>query len=206
MTDIREVLRRWSAGQAVRAIARETAVDRKTVDRYVAAARVRGFGRGSEVSDTLVAEVNHAVQDRPLPPASEQWKALETQRIRIERWLQAETRPRCHRETARAPAPSPALRGRSGCANCTGLYIAAILCDHDSRHVEDGLEGDGAWMAGEREAVFVDGDRVRPRAVRRRVFGSCGAGPNALVPGRGVRRFQRHFRQQEQARPRPHPA
>jgi transposase len=42
MIEIREVLRRWSAGQAVRAVARETGVDRKTVDRYVTAARELG--------------------------------------------------------------------------------------------------------------------------------------------------------------------
>jgi len=42
MIEIREVLRRWSAGQAVRAVARETGVDRKTVDRYVSAARELG--------------------------------------------------------------------------------------------------------------------------------------------------------------------
>jgi transposase len=91
MTDIREVLRRWSAGQAVRAIARETRVDRKTVDRYVAAGTARGFGRGSEVSDELVGEVSRAVQDRELPPPSEQWKELEKHRSRVEQWLQAET-------------------------------------------------------------------------------------------------------------------
>ena len=42
MIEIREVLRRWSAGQAVRAVARETGVDRKTVDRYVSVAREVG--------------------------------------------------------------------------------------------------------------------------------------------------------------------
>ena len=40
MIEIREVLRRWTAGQAVRAVARETGVDRKTVERYVNGARV----------------------------------------------------------------------------------------------------------------------------------------------------------------------
>ena len=51
MIEIREVLRRWTAGQSVRAVARETGVDRKTVDRYVNAARESGMEPGSELSD-----------------------------------------------------------------------------------------------------------------------------------------------------------
>ncbi len=51
MIEVRETLRRWSAGQALRAIARETGVDRKTVGRYAAAAVEHGFVRGAEVTD-----------------------------------------------------------------------------------------------------------------------------------------------------------
>ena len=35
MTDVKEVLRRWTAGQSVRQMARESGVDRKTVRRYI---------------------------------------------------------------------------------------------------------------------------------------------------------------------------
>ncbi|MFZ5889612.1 MAG: hypothetical protein ACOY0T_00975 [Myxococcota bacterium] len=90
MIEIREVLRRWTAGQAVRAIARETGADRKTVDRYVTAARELGAAVGTEPSDELVAEVSQRVQGRPLPAASDQWQELEKFRPRIEYWLNAE--------------------------------------------------------------------------------------------------------------------
>lgn len=91
MIEIREVLRRWSAGQAVRAVARETGVDRKTVDRYVKAARELGAVVGVELSDDVVAEVGQRVQARPLPAASEQWHELEKFRPRIEYWLKSES-------------------------------------------------------------------------------------------------------------------
>lgn len=91
MIEIREVLRRWSTGQAVRAIARETGVDRKTVDRYVAAAQDVGAVVGTEPSEEVVSEVSQRVQARPLPPASEQWLELEKHRPRIEHWLRCET-------------------------------------------------------------------------------------------------------------------
>jgi hypothetical protein len=62
MIEIREVLRRWSAGQAVRAVGRETGVDRKTVDRYVTAARELDAVVGVEPSDDVVAKVSQRVQ------------------------------------------------------------------------------------------------------------------------------------------------
>ncbi len=43
MIDVREVLRRWAAGQSQRQIARETGIDRKTVARYIAAALELGL-------------------------------------------------------------------------------------------------------------------------------------------------------------------
>ena len=58
MIEIREGLRRWTAGQAVRAVARETGVDRKTVARYVAATREFGLERGAEATETLITEVS----------------------------------------------------------------------------------------------------------------------------------------------------
>ena len=91
MIEVRETLRRWSAGQALRAIARETGVDRKTVGRYAAAAVEHGFVRGAEVTDELVTKVSQVVQERPLPPASEQWKALEREHARLEKWLSGDS-------------------------------------------------------------------------------------------------------------------
>lgn len=49
MTEIREVLRRWQAGQSARAIAREGVVDRKTATRYIEAAKAEQLAPTSEL-------------------------------------------------------------------------------------------------------------------------------------------------------------
>src|SRR5262249_49440579 len=87
MIDIREVIRRWQAGQSARLIARETGADRKTVGRYIEAARSCELDSQSGLSDEVVAEVGQRVQARPLPPPSAAWKVLEAERPRIEAWL-----------------------------------------------------------------------------------------------------------------------
>jgi transposase len=89
MIEVREVLRRFGAGQSKRRIGRETGTGRNTVDRYVAAAEERGFDASSgEPSAELVEAVLRAVQDRPLPEPSEQRVSLSAHRDHIERWLQ----------------------------------------------------------------------------------------------------------------------
>ena len=88
MIEVREVLRRFGAGQSKRQVGRETGMGRNTVDRYVAAAEERGFGAGSgEPSAELVESVMQAVQARPAPAPSEQRVALLTRREQIETWL-----------------------------------------------------------------------------------------------------------------------
>jgi predicted transcriptional regulator len=54
MIDVREVLRRWQAGQGLRRIARESGLDRKTVRRYQEAAEQSGVESSSELTDELV--------------------------------------------------------------------------------------------------------------------------------------------------------
>jgi transposase len=88
MTDVREVLRRWQAGQSARAIARDAVADRKTVGRYIEAARSEGVKVQDELSDELVARVATRVQVREVPAHSEQRAALDRHRARIEHWLE----------------------------------------------------------------------------------------------------------------------
>jgi transposase len=87
MLDVKEVLRRWQAEQSARAIARAGVGERKTVGRYIAAAKGLGIGAKDELSDDVVRRVLLAVQERPLPEPSEQWRALQAERERIEKWL-----------------------------------------------------------------------------------------------------------------------
>lgn len=94
MIDVKEVLRRWSAGHSDRRIGREAGVDRKTVARYTAAATRLGLERGRETTDAEVHEVAQCVQARPLVAPSDEWTEVAKHRERIERWLagDAETR------------------------------------------------------------------------------------------------------------------
>jgi transposase len=95
MIDVKEVLRRWSAGQGDRKIGREAGVDRKTVARYTVAATKLGLERGRELTEGEVHEIAQRVQARPLVAPSEEWNEVAQHRERIERWLAGdrETRP-----------------------------------------------------------------------------------------------------------------
>ncbi len=95
MIDVKEVLRRWSAGQSNRQIGREAGTDRKTVARYTDAASKLGVERGGEVTDDIVHEVAQCVQSRPLVAPSDEWNAIAQHRERVEWWLTGDdnTRP-----------------------------------------------------------------------------------------------------------------
>lgn len=92
MIDVRELLRRRAAGQATRKIARETGIDRKTVERYVRAAQKLGLALDAELSDAVVHEVAHDVQAREPPDPSAERIEVARHRARIEAWL-AQKRP-----------------------------------------------------------------------------------------------------------------
>lgn len=95
MIDVKEVLRRWSAGHGDRKIAREVGADRKTIARYVKAAATLGIERGVELTDAVVHDVAQCVQARPIVPPSDEWSEVAHHRPLIERWLAGdrETRP-----------------------------------------------------------------------------------------------------------------
>ena len=69
VVEIREVLRRWLGGEGLRAIDRNTGVDRKTVRRYVEAAQAVGVVAGgdeSQLTDAVIGLVCLAVRpERP---------------------------------------------------------------------------------------------------------------------------------------------
>src|ERR1044071_1635348 len=87
MMDVKEVRRRWQAGQSARAMARAGIGDRKTVGRYIDAAAAIGIEKTAELDDDAGRRVLLAVQERPLLEPSEEWAALEGERERIEKWL-----------------------------------------------------------------------------------------------------------------------
>ena len=93
MIDVKEVLRRWSAGHSDRKIAREAGVDRKTAARYTTVAKSL-FERGRALTDDEVHEVAQRVQARPLAPTSDEWNEIARHRPLIERWLAGDTETR----------------------------------------------------------------------------------------------------------------
>ena len=89
MIDIREILRRWQAGQSARQMARDGVVDRKTALRYIHAAKACSLQLHSEVGDEQIAKVAACIQARPAAERSKSWQRLLAQRARIEGWLHA---------------------------------------------------------------------------------------------------------------------
>ena len=87
MIDVKEILRRWSAGHGDRKIGRETGTDRKTAGRYTAIAVRLGLPRDRELTDAEVHEVAQSVQARPLRDTSTEWTAIATHKERIAEWL-----------------------------------------------------------------------------------------------------------------------
>ena len=87
MIDVREVLRRWSAGHSNRKISRETGTHRTTAARYIAAAQGLGIEPGHEFTDDEVHEIAQRVQARPLRDPSEVRRTLDEQEACIAEWL-----------------------------------------------------------------------------------------------------------------------
>jgi len=87
MIDVKEILRRWSAGHGDRKIGRETGTNRKTAGRYTSVAVQLGLERGRELTDAEVHEVAQRVQARPLRDTSTEWAAVAAHKERIVEWL-----------------------------------------------------------------------------------------------------------------------
>ncbi len=88
--DYREVVRRWLAGDGMRALARGTGLDRKTVRRIVHAAERLGLKRGDPLpeDDTVSALVRDLRSVPPAPSLGETEQSLLPYRNRIRRWLE----------------------------------------------------------------------------------------------------------------------
>ena len=81
MLEVKEVLRRWLAGDAKKAIARSVGVSRNTVRAYVKAAVKCGLSGQPDVSDEHLAAVMGELRRAQLEPAhGESWATCEAQR------------------------------------------------------------------------------------------------------------------------------
>jgi hypothetical protein len=86
--EIREVLRRFCLGEGLRAIARGTGSDRKTVGKYVAAAIAAGLRRGEAgPTDAHVAAVLAALRAVPVGRPATRPDRLAPHQEQIAAWL-----------------------------------------------------------------------------------------------------------------------
>src|SRR3954452_768934 len=94
MFEVREVLRLWLGGEGLRAVARLSRVDRKTVRRYVDAAIEAGVvaegGVGQLTDEVLGAVVELVRPHRTDGHHGEAWVALVARRDQIEAWVTAD--------------------------------------------------------------------------------------------------------------------
>jgi transposase len=93
MFEVREVLRLWLGGEGFRSIERLTTVDRKTVRRYVDAAIGAGVtvdGGVGQLTDMVLAEVISTARPHRRDGHGEGWALLETHRVKVIGWLDAD--------------------------------------------------------------------------------------------------------------------
>jgi transposase len=90
VTEVKEVLRAWLAGEGKRPAARRAGVNVKTAARYIAAAREAGLDRDgdeSQLTDELIGQVVAAV--RPARPAGHgaSWEMLAGRKEQVTAWV-----------------------------------------------------------------------------------------------------------------------
>ena len=92
MFEVREVLRLWLGGEGLRAVARLSRVDRKTVRRYVDAAIEAGVtpdGGVGQLTDEVLGRVVEIVRPHRVDGHGVPWAALDARRDQIETWVKA---------------------------------------------------------------------------------------------------------------------
>ena len=92
MFEVREVLRLWLGGEGLRAVARLSRVDRKTVRRYVDAAIEAGVtvdGGVGQLTDLALGMVVEIVRPHRSDGHGEAWSTLADRRDKVEAWVTA---------------------------------------------------------------------------------------------------------------------
>lgn len=94
MVEIKDLLRRLQAGHSLRAIARQTGVDRKTIRRYVDALTASQIDLASiDIDDSLVGKLVRDVQVQTAPSRSDERRILLEHKAAIDGWLSDEKEP-----------------------------------------------------------------------------------------------------------------
>ena len=86
--DIEQVIRRWTAGDAIRAIARATGLDRNTVRRLIRLAEKTGLKAGDAATEEQLQLIRKGIGQPGVPSqSSEAEQCLQPHRQQIQTWL-----------------------------------------------------------------------------------------------------------------------
>ena len=85
--DIEQVIRRWTAGEAIRAIARTTGLDRNTVRRLIRLAEKTGLKAGNTPTEEHLQVIRKGIGQPGASQPSEAEQSLQPHRQRIQTWL-----------------------------------------------------------------------------------------------------------------------
>lgn len=88
VVEVREVVRLWSRGESLRSISRLTGLDRKTVRRYVKAAKQAGCKLGEAAGDAVVGEVIGRVRAQGPGVRGRSWEVCAEHRELLAGWLE----------------------------------------------------------------------------------------------------------------------
>jgi transposase len=88
MIDVREILRRWQARYSARQIAHQTAIDRKTIGRYIEYAETLALPRDRDLTDEEINGVAQCVQAREVASASVERQDVGRFHDQIKEWLE----------------------------------------------------------------------------------------------------------------------
>ena len=171
--EVREALRLWLRGEAIRSIERLAQLDRKTVRRYVNAAAelglVRDGGEG-QLTDEFIGSVVEVVRPHRSDGHGEGWRLLVANHDQVKAWLDAEvTAVKVQRLLARRGVVVPRR---------TVQRYAAEACGAGRRpastvRVNDGEPGDECQVDFGRLGLVFDAGTDRRRVCNALVFTAC---------------------------------
>ncbi len=171
--EVREVLRLWLRGESLRAVERLAGVDRKTVRRYVSAAKVAGVVQGGDdeqLDEALIGSVVEAVRPHRSDGRGETWHLLVANHDQIKAWLDdGLTVVKCHDLLTRRGVMVP--------ERTLHRYALEVCGRRRGRgptvRVADGRPGDECQIDFGRMGSLYDPATERTRAAYVLVFTAC---------------------------------
>jgi transposase len=171
--EVKEVLRLWLRGEALRSIERLSRVDRKTVRRYVVAAGEVGVEQGAgeaQLSDELIAAVIERVRPHRSNGHGESWRVLETHAEKIRTWLDEDlTVVKVHTLLTRQGVAVPRRTLERFCAELCGPRRG----QKKTVRVADGEPGVELQVDFGRMGLLFDPETARRRVVHALIFTPC---------------------------------